>query len=166
MTTTISTRALETVARSRSIERLIDGQPTSDGAGVKLTRVIAGASHGVDGAVQREVTEPLYLDLEFAPGATFAQTLPPSHNAFVYVYRGALEIGGAEIKTQRMAILTNDAHSDGVTLNARESARALLIAGKPLGEPIAQYGPFVMNSNEEIFQAVQDFQSGRFAATT
>ena len=128
-------------------------------------RVIAGASHGVDGAVQREVTEPLYLDLEFAQGATFAQTLPPSHNAFVYVYRGAVEIGGAEIATQRMALLTNDATSDGVTLSASQSSRALLIAGRPLGEPIAQYGPFVMNSNEEIFQAVQDFQSGRFAQT-
>src|SRR5438105_2759442 len=128
-------------------------------------RVIAGASHGIDGAVQREVTEPLYLDLEFAQGATFAQTLPPSHNAFVYVYRGAVEIGGAEIATQRMALLTNDATSDGVTLSASQSSRALLIAGRPLGEPIAQYGPFVMNSNEEIFQAVQDFQSGRFAQT-
>jgi quercetin 2,3-dioxygenase len=133
-------------------------------AGVKV-RVIAGHSHGVDGAVQREVTEPLYLDLEIPAGATFIQALPPSHNAFVYVYRGDLEIAGTRLPAHRMAILDNDVGSDGVVLRASTATRALLIAGKPLGEPIAQYGPFVMNSDEEIFQAVQDYQSGRFAST-
>ena len=64
-----------------------------------------------------------------------------------------------------MAILSNDADSDGVVLKARPLTRALLIGGKPLGEPIAQHGPFVMNTNDEIFQAVQDYQSGKFAAT-
>jgi redox-sensitive bicupin YhaK (pirin superfamily) len=126
-------------------------------------RVIAGRSHDVDGAMQRQVTEPLYLDLEFPKGASFAQALPASHNAFVYVYRGELEIGGTHVPLQRMAILKNDAESDGVVLKSSASTRALLIAGKPLNEPIAQYGPFVMNTNDEIFEAVQDFQSGRFA---
>jgi len=65
---------------------------------------------------------------------------------------------------QRMAILNNDADSDGVVLTGSADTRALLIAGKPLGEPIAQYGPFVMNTSDEIFQAVQDYRSGRFAA--
>ena len=64
-----------------------------------------------------------------------------------------------------MAILANDAGSDGVVLTARAAARVLLIAGKPLGEPIAQHGPFVMNTNEEIFQAVRDYQSGKFATS-
>jgi quercetin 2,3-dioxygenase len=132
--------------------------------GVKV-RVIAGHSHGIDGAVEREVTEPLYLDLEIPAGATFMQALPPSHNAFVYVYRGDLEIAGTRLPAHRMAILDNDVGSDGVVLRASTATRALLIAGKPLGEPIAQYGPFVMNSDEEIFQAVQDYQSGRFAST-
>jgi quercetin 2,3-dioxygenase len=133
--------------------------------GVKV-RAIAGRSHGVDGAMQREVTEPLYLDLEIPAGTTFTQALPPSHNAFVFVYRGELEIGGARVPVQRMAILKNEVDSDGVVLKAVVPTRALLIAGKPLGEPIAQYGPFVMNSNDEIFQAVQDFRSGKFAVTT
>ena len=133
--------------------------------GVKV-RVIAGRSHGVDGAMQREVTEPLYLDLEMPAGASFAQALPPSHNAFVYVYRGGLQIGDTQVPVQRMAILKNKADSDGVVLSASATSRALLIAGKPLGEPIAQYGPFVMNTNDEIFQAVQDYQSGKFAVTT
>ncbi len=129
-------------------------------------RAIAGRSHGIDGAMQREVTDPLYLDLEVPAGASFEQKLPPSHSAFVYVYRGGIEIGGMQVPVQRMAILGNDAESDGVLLKARVDARALLIAGKPLREPIAQFGPFVMNTNEEIFQAVQDYQSGKFAATT
>jgi quercetin 2,3-dioxygenase len=132
--------------------------------GVKV-RVIAGASHGVAGAMQREVTEPLYLDLEIPAGAAFAQALPPSHNAFIYVYRGGVQVGDTPVSVQRMAILKNEAGSDGVVLKAHAASRALLIAGKPLGEPIAQYGPFVMNTNDEIFQAVQDFQAGRFAAT-
>jgi len=132
--------------------------------GVKV-RVIAGRSHGVAGAMQREVTEPLYLDLELPAGAEFAQALPPSHNAFVYVYRGALQIADTHVPLQRMAILKDDADSDGVVVKASVATRALLIAGKPLGEPIAQYGPFVMNTNEEIFQTVQDFRSGRFATS-
>ncbi len=125
-------------------------------------RLIAGRSHGVEGAVQREATAPLYLDLHFAPGAHFAQGLPPAHNAFVYVYRGGLRIGETAVPLQRMAILANTPDSDGVRLKAcGEGARALLIAGQPLKEPIAQYGPFVMNSNEQIFQAVEDFRAGR-----
>jgi redox-sensitive bicupin YhaK (pirin superfamily) len=133
--------------------------------GVKV-RVISGRSHGTDGAMQREVTQPLYLDLEIPAGAVFAQALPASHNAFVYVYRGELEIGSARVPLQRMAILKTNADSDGVVLKAAVPARALLIAGKPLGEPIAQHGPFVMNTNDEIFQAVRDYQSGKFAQPT
>jgi redox-sensitive bicupin YhaK (pirin superfamily) len=134
----------------------------ADGAAV---RVIAGESHGVAGAVQRPVTEPLYLDVQLAAGGVFAQPLAASHNAFVYVYRGVVRIEGTDVPAQRMAILANDASSDGVIFGASADApaRALLIAGAPLAEPIVQYGPFVMNSNEQIFQAVEDFRAGRLA---
>ena len=98
-----------------------------------VVRVIAGASQGVDGAVQREVTEPLYLDLSLPAGSSFAQTLPASHNAFVYVYRGGIDIGATHVPAQRMAILGNGADRDGVVLKADRPSRALLIAGKPLG---------------------------------
>ena len=125
-------------------------------------RVIAGASHGIDGAVQRERTEPVYLDLHLPAGASFEQALPPSHNAFVYVYRGALRIAGKDVPVQRMAILANDGAAVALEAGA-EPARALLIAGRPLGEPIAQYGPFVMNTTEQLHQAVQDFRDGRLA---
>lgn len=133
---------------------------TPDGVTV---RVIAGASHGVAGAMQRETTQPLYLDVHLPAGAGFAQSLPPSFNAFVYVYRGQLQIGDRQVPQQRMAILKNSDDSDGVVLRADTSTRALLIAGQPLREPIAQYGPFVMNTQEEIFQAIDDFREGRLA---
>jgi len=132
-------------------------------------RVIAGESHGVPGAVQREHTEPLYLDLHLAPGVSFEQALPDTHNAFVYVYRGALRFDtGCSVPAQRMAILANTPGSDGVRLTAAgnegdEPTRAILIAGRPLHEPIAQYGPFVMNTQAELMQAGRDFQSGQFA---
>ena len=132
-----------------------------DGARVK---VIAGHSHGQAGAVQREKTEPLYLDIVLAPGATFEQPLPATHNAFVYVYRGALQIAGSPVPLQRMAILANSADSDGVQLLAgSDGASAILVAGAPLGELIAQHGPFVMNTHQQLIEAVQDFQAGRLA---
>jgi quercetin 2,3-dioxygenase len=128
--------------------------------GVAVT-VIAGASHGVSGAVTRQTTEPLYLDLHLVAGSRFEQALPASHNAFVYVYRGEVKVGGQAVPVQRMAVLANDAGADGVVIEASADAKVLLIAGRPLKEPIAQYGPFVMNTQQEIFQAVNDFRAGR-----
>jgi quercetin 2,3-dioxygenase len=128
-------------------------------------RVIAGASHGVTGAMQRDRTEPLYLDIHLDAGARFEQALPVTHNAFVYVYRGALTIDAREVALQRMAILANTPGSDGVAMRAGdEPARALLIAGRPLREPIAQFGPFVMNTRAQLLQAIEDFQSGQLVA--
>ena len=129
-----------------------------------LVRVIAGHTHGCDGAMQREHTEPLYLDLHFpaTEDCIFEQHLPTTHNAFVYVYRGGLDVVQGEYATavpiKRMAVLTNE--GDGVVLRAQAHTRALVIAGKPLNEPIAQYGPFVMNTRDELVQAVDDFRAG------
>jgi hypothetical protein len=131
-------------------------------AGVAVT-VIAGQSHGVTGTVTREATAPLYLDLHLPAGARFAQALPAGHHAFVYVYRGAVHIAGCSVPAQRLAILANDAEAEGVVIEAPETAKALLIAGQPLHEPIAQYGPFVMNTEQEIDQALNDFREGRLA---
>ena len=123
--------------------------------------VIAGSSHGVQGAVTRAGTEALYLDVHLPAGARFAQELPAGHNAFVYVYRGEVRIGGQAVPAQRMAILANAAQADGVVIEADADAKLLVIAGKPLKEPIAQYGPFVMNTQQEIFEAINDFREGR-----
>ena len=130
-------------------------------------RVISGTSHGTTGAMHRAAdtypTNPLYLDIHFSGDQNFSQPIPASHNAFVYVYRGAVEVQGSDGKAtvplQRMAILSGG--GDGVVLHGSAGTRALLITGQPLHEPIAQYGPFVMNTREELMQAVEDFQAGR-----
>ena len=132
--------------------------------GVDVT-VIAGASHGVQGAVTRDITQPIYLDVHMPQGARFEQTLPAGHNAFVYVYRGEVRIGGQAVPVQRMAILANQAQADGVVIEASADAKLILVAGQPLKEPIVQYGPFVMNTKEEIYQALTDFREGRLGET-
>ncbi|ESJ26445.1 pirin [Cupriavidus sp. HPC(L)] len=140
--------------------------PTVALPGGAVVRVLAGASHGVQGAMTRPVTEPVYLDVSLPAGQSFAQAIPAGHNAFVYVYRGEVSIGEgdalAALDAQRMGVLANEADADGVIVKATQDARFLLIAGKPLGEPIVQYGPFVMNSEAQIHQALSDFRDGRF----
>jgi quercetin 2,3-dioxygenase len=141
---------------------------TPGGVGV---RVIAGESHGVRGAVTRPTTEPLYLDLTLQPGQRFVQPFAAECNAFLYVFGGAVIAGndgeGTRVESDRMAMLTNDADSQGVAITAPADlaapARVLLIAGKPLNEPIVQHGPFVMNSVDEIRQAIVDYQNGALA---
>jgi quercetin 2,3-dioxygenase len=133
---------------------------TATAEGVAIT-VIAGESHGVAGAVTRAATAPLYLDLHLPAGAHFVQALPAEHNAFIYVYRGTVSIAGTDAPAGRMAILKNE--GDGVVIEALEDARAILVAGRPLGEPIAQYGPFVMNTQAEIQQTLADYRGGKLA---
>ena len=127
-------------------------------------RVIAGESNGVAGAVSRTVTEPLYLDIHLPAGTSFSTAIPATHNAFIYTYRGAAHVAGMQVDLQRMGILSNTAGADGVTVSATEPTQLILVAGKPLNEPIVQYGPFVMNTQEEIHQALEDFRSGSFAS--
>ena len=131
-------------------------------AGVHVT-VIAGTSHGVVGLVTRTHTAPLYLDLHLPTGASFTQPLPEQHNAFVYVEAGALRIGETDVPAGQLAILANTPEADGVVIQATGDTRALFIAGQPLHEPIARYGPFVMNTEQEIYQAISDYRSGTLA---
>ncbi|MEO7336989.1 MAG: pirin family protein [Caldimonas sp.] len=136
--------------------------------GVRL-RVIAGASHGMRGAVERPTTEPIVLDIALPAGARFDAALPAGHNAFLYVSEGAVDVGDeaspTRVDSERMAILANDAAAEGVAMRAPKSgpARVLLVAGRPLHEPIAQHGPFVMNTRQELEEAFADFQSGALA---
>ena len=132
--------------------------------GVDVT-VIAGDSHGVRGAVTRDITQPLYLDVHMPQGSRFEQALPAGHNAFLYVYRGEVRIGDQAIPEKRMAILANVPQADGVVIDASTDAKLILVAGQPLKEPIVQYGPFVMNSQEEIYQALRDYHDGRLGET-
>ncbi|MEO7494308.1 MAG: pirin family protein [Massilia sp.] len=136
--------------------------PRFDTDGGASVQVIAGASHGIDGVVEREATAPIYLDIALAAGGVFEQALPAGHNTLLYVFRGEVTVEGNAVAQGRMAILDNAAGADGVRIKADQPARLLLIAGRPLGEPIAQYGPFVMNTQAELQQAVEDFRAGRF----
>ena len=124
-------------------------------------RVIAGSSHDVAGAVQRPDTEPLYLDIHLPAGSSFNQPVDAGFNAFTYTYRGVVMIGDTKVPDRHMAILSNDG-AELVRVEAREDARLILVAGKPLNEPIAQYGPFVMNTPEEIQQTLRDYKDGYF----
>ncbi len=133
---------------------------TADGIRV---RVIAGASHGTAGAVQRPDTEPLYLDVHLPAGRRFVQPIAAGHNAFTYTYRGSVNIAGTTVSDRHMAILANNGAGE-VCIEASEDARVLIIAGQPLKEPIAQYGPFVMNTTEQIHQAMRDYEAGKFEA--
>jgi quercetin 2,3-dioxygenase len=138
--------------------------PEWTGPGCRV-RVIAGHCQGVAGAVQREQTEPLYLDIHLDAGASLMQAVPVTHNAFVVAYRGELSIAHEPVRLRSLAVLTS-AHEgiSQVALHAGEQGgRAILVAGRPLNEPIVQYGPFVMNDRQGIIQAVEDLRSGRLA---
>ena len=131
-------------------------------------RVIAGESNGVLGAVQRAIalypTNPLYLDLHFEEKDCFQQALHSHLNAFLFVYRGHVNVISPErketVSLHRMAILRNEGNA--IVIEGSPGAKVLFIAGQALNEPIAQYGPFVMNTREELMQAVDDFRAGLY----
>ena len=137
-----------------------------DGVRVK---VIAGRVGSVTGPIAQPATDPTYLDVELPPGAGLSQPLASGHSAFLYVYEGAVRVGGGEsaatVGTHELAVLTD---GDSVQLEGREpprdgaTNRAILVAGRPLKEPVAKHGPFVMNTREELIQAFQDYQNGMF----
>jgi quercetin 2,3-dioxygenase len=143
-------------------------------AGV-TARVLAGEAGGIKGPVEGIVTRPLYLDIRMEPRSRVALELEAGHSAFAYVYEGRVELGrvpqgtaaapdatsndGArEIVAGQLAVLSEGDVLSAVTGDA--SARFLLLAAQPLREPIARYGPFVMNTREEIAKAVEDYQRG------
>ena len=129
-------------------------------------KVIAGDVNGTRGPISQPATDPTYLDLEIEPGAQFVQPLPPKHAAFLYVFEGALQVGAAgsatPVGTHQLAVLSegDEIRVEGAAAGA--PARAILVAGRPLQEPVARHGPFVMNSREELIQAFTDFQNGKF----
>jgi len=129
-------------------------------------RVIAGEAGGVRGPVEGIVTQPLYLDVRMEPRSRATLGLTPGHAAFVYVYEGQVALGpdakAQEITAGRLAVLGDGDQLTAVTGDA--PARFLVLAARPLREPIARYGPFVMNTREEIVQAVEDFRSGKLAS--
>ncbi|MFA6614899.1 MAG: pirin family protein [Hydrogenophaga sp.] len=122
--------------------------------------VVAGHSHGVAGIIQRPRTEPLYLDVSQPANSREQHSIAAGHNAFIQLYRGRLSINGQSVAAPTMLILDNPDGSTAVEIEAHSDCRYLVVAGQPLNEPIEQHGPFVMNSKEQIYQAIQDFRNG------
>lgn len=128
-------------------------------------RVIAGTtSHGTHGPVEQPLTAPVYLDIHLPAGQQFTETLPSTHNAFVYVIQGELGIPGDNdraivLKRDELAVIKDGEY---VQASAGEhDTHFLLVAGKPLNEPVARGGPFVMNTEAEVRQAFDDYRHGK-----
>ena len=126
-------------------------------------RVIAGKVGDVEGPVAGVVTEPTYLDVHMDAASTAELTLPSGHNAFVYVYEGQALVGtGANSHLVRGDLGVLGSGSTLTVASGEAPAKLIVVAGKPLNEPVAKYGPFVMNTQQQIVQAVEDFRAGRF----
>ena len=144
----------------------VDQIPVESREGGVEVRVIAGVtSQGTRGPVEQPLTEPLYLDVRVPAGGQFTEWLPAAHNAFVYVIQGPVMARDAD---GRLVQLGRDdlgvlARGDIVRVETgKEAARILVVAGKPLNEPVARGGPFVMNTRAEVQQAFEDYDQGRF----
>ena len=141
--------------------------PTEERDAGAVVRVIAGeTAEGTAGPVTGVSTQPLYLDVTLGAGGVLAESLPRSHNAFLYVFDGAVNViagqenGDAQIEAGNLAVL--GAGDRAHIVGAGASNRFLLVAGKQLNEPVARAGPFVMNTRQEVMDAFQDFREGRF----
>lgn len=126
--------------------------------------VIAGSvtlpqlSLRTNGPIQGLSTEPMYVDFMLTAGEQLQLQIPAGHNALLYPFEGEVTINGARVQTHQAAILTD---GDCLTFKAEAPARVIVLAAKPIGEPVVQYGPFVMNSVAEIEQAIRDYQAGK-----
>ncbi len=142
--------------------------PVVERAGMNV-KVIAGRLGEVAGPVRQEATDPIYLDIRLDAGVDFAVPVPEGHSAFVYVYEGSVSVGvsreAATIEARELAVLGagSEVRLQGrAPVGGEPTNRAILVAGRPLREPVARYGPFVMNTREELNQAFADYQAGKF----
>ncbi len=146
-------------------EQIPECQPV---AGVRV-KVIAGSFHCADSEVQGPIfglsTEPQFYDIRLTAGSELKVTLPLGHHALLYPFSGLVAVKHQDtlqqINEHHAGLLTDGEH---VTLSAAVDVSLILLAGKPIAEPVAQYGPFVMNTNAEIEQAIRDYQQGKLTA--
>lgn len=141
-----------------------DSIPVATPAPGVQVKVIAGAVGEVLGPIVQPATDPVYLDITLDAGASWEYALPEGHNVFAYAYEGAVTVGEGDaaraLETQTLAVLGG---GEQLQLRAGQAGtRMILVAGRPLREPVARYGPFVMNTKQELMQAFTDFQEGRF----
>ncbi len=137
--------------------------PVYDLGGIRLKSIAGDLSvngTSVPGNVQGLSTEPGYLDVEVASDEQLSVSIPDGHNVLVYVYEGEARVSGTDypLNAGKLGRLS---HTGVLEISATAGTRLLIISGKPIGEPIVHYGPFVMNTMDEVQQAVEDYQSGR-----
>lgn len=133
--------------------------PVLAGQGYEV-KVIAGKLADLLGPIQREVTQPLILDVVVSEAQTLSFDIPSDYNAYVYVYDGMLNVCNSQLRAPELGVLSQA--GDRLVLTAQAHSRCLVVAGKPLHQPIVAGGPFVMNSEAEIRQAFSDYRAGRF----
>jgi len=139
------------IAPARVVEAMVDDASV---------RLVAGEVDGRRGPVEGIVSAPEMLDVSLPPRGSMTRALPPTHNAFVYVIEGRAEVGSARtaVAAGQLAVL---GAGDLLALRSASGGRMLCLAARPIGEPVARYGPFVMNTEDEIRQAVDDYRAGR-----
>ena len=148
------------MSRPNYQEVLVDSIPIVERDDGTIVRVIAGEVDGVKGAVAAIAADPVYIDVTVPTDAVFHHPVTPGHNAIAYIFEGKGMIGETQVEATRMVVFGD---GDFVEIKGTGSAvRVLLMSGKPLNEPIARYGPFVMNTQEEIRQALDDLHNGTF----
>jgi quercetin 2,3-dioxygenase len=138
--------------------------PVVERADGTMVKVLVGSFDGVKGPVTDVATDPTYLDITLPSGVSASVLLETEYNAFVYVFEGTATVGtGSEAKTVERGQLAVLSLGDAVTVEGgAKGGRLILVAGRPLREPVAKYGPFVMNTPDEIRQAIADYQAGKF----
>ena len=129
----------------------------------KKITIIAGKFKDVEGPISKHNVEPIYFDVELKEGKEFNFELSSTHNSFIYLVEGSIKIGDqahASIQNSKIIILNKE---NNLKVLGLKNSKFLLISGKPIGEPIVRGGPFVMNTQAEIKEAIQDFHNGTFA---
>ena len=147
-----------------------DAIPRTNLLGGGFLKVIAGEyrdSRGeiIRGPIHGLSTEPLFFDIHLEPQQSFTYSLPTTHNAFIYVYEGGLKVGSAPQAAPKQSALILGEGDQFSIVASEQGAKAIVLAAKPLHEPIVQHGPFVMNTREEIEQAIDDYQNNRLTTT-
>jgi redox-sensitive bicupin YhaK (pirin superfamily) len=128
--------------------------------GTVTAKVVAGEALGVKGVIETRIPI-LYVHFTLQPGARHVQEIPQSQNAFAFVIEGQADFGGATAGQNQVAVFDRGGKLLEISNPGTSPLSLLLIAGEPIGEPVARYGPFVMNSRDELLQAAKDFQEGR-----
>ncbi len=147
-----------------------DAIPRTNLLGGGFLKVIAGEyrdpqGETIRGPIHGLSTEPLFFDIHLQPHESFVNSLPGTHNAFIYVYEGGLKVGSAPQAAPKQSALILGEGDQFSIVASEQGAKAIVLAAKPLHEPIVQHGPFVMNTREEIEQAIDDYQNNRLTTT-